>query len=236
MTAPVAQPVVTKPEPSPTRPGYTTTEFYVATVVPTIVLFLSLFNIGNVDTTNPRVQGEIHLAAYLLAGIGYAFYALSRGHMKKGAAIAAAIRDVFAGHMPDILNTIQTVAPKQAAAVLPDLTQLTAAIQSVDPEFSESQLLDLSNIVHGMMTHPQVQGQLKDLVTSAVQAAVKNALSSADTPNQELRVAQTVEAVEDVWKGGVRSTTDLNTPPLEDVVPVDTNTGDGASFTAPQFS
>lgn len=233
---PVAQPVVAKPEPSPTRPGYSTTEFWMATVVPTVVLFLSVFNIGNVDTTNPRVQGEIHLAAYLLAGLGYAFYALSRGHMKKGAAIAGAIRDVFAGHMSDILNTIQTVAPKQAAAVEHDLTPLVSAISSVDPEFSESQLEDLSNIIKGIMTHPQTTAVYQKLVTDAVQAAVKNALGNANTPDAELRVAQTVEAVEDVVKAGVAPTTDLNTPPLEDVVPVDTNTGDGASFTAPQFS
>jgi hypothetical protein len=232
---PIAQPVLTKAEPSPTRPGYTTTEFWTGTVVPTIFLVLAQFNVLP-DTNNPKLGGWIHLGSYLLAGLGYAFYAISRGHVKKGAAIALAIRSVIGGNMPDILNTFRTVAPKQTADISKLAEPIVAAIQAVDPEFSESQVEDISNIVRGMVTHPQTMAAYEKMLTPVVQDAVKNVLGNANSPDVALRTAQTVEAVEDVVKAGEAPTTDLNTPPLEDVTPVDTNTGDGASFTAPQFS
>lgn len=214
MTAPVAQAPVA---PNPARPGYTTTEFWTSTVAPTLFLILNQLNVG---TGSPKVQADAKLGSYILAALGYSFYAISRGHMKKGAVIAGALNQLVA-KAPDIANNLRTVVPP---AVYKELAPALATIQAVDPQFSEEQLQDLSEIVGNIIkNHGVSKADLGPLLTQAIETAVKNVNSNANSPAPLLSAAQDVQQVEDVIKGAA-ATTQVDGPP-----------NDGATFVAPSF-
>lgn len=223
MNAPVAQPVPAPTSPDPAKPGYATTEFWSATVAPTIFLLLSQFNVFHIDTNNPHVEAEVKLGSYILAAIGYGFYALSRGHMKKGAAIAAAINN-FTANLPGVISTAGEVLPQSKA--VQQLEPLVATLQAIDPHFSEEQLDDLSSIVGGIIrNHGVTKADIAPLVEQAVTAAVNNVLSNANSPDVLLNAAKDVKQVEDVVQGATAVTTPA----------VDEPPRDGATFEAPQF-
>lgn len=205
---------------TPTKPGYTTTEFGAGVVFPVIFLLLSQFNILHVDTNNPHVEAIVKLGSYVFAAVGAGFYAYSRGHMKAGAAISDGLK-VLAGELPGMGSAVQQLAPAQAAAVAHIVAPYVAELKAFDPKFSEGQLEDLSNIIGGLLKRHSSQ-ELEPLIRDAVKQIihnVQNPVSPADEPPVAFAASEDTKIVADVIHAA-----EAPTP-----------TGDGAAFIAPTF-
>lgn len=199
---------------NPARPGWTTTEFWAATVAPTIFLLLSQFNVGHIDTNNPHVEALTKLGSYLLAAIGYGFYALSRGHMKKGAVIANAIKQ-FVGAAPGIAASLKVAVPQVATP----LESFAGEIKAFDPQFSEQQLEDISQVVGNLIKNHSkttLQPLIQQILDAVVSPANVGALPGVNTS-----------------AGSVTVTTSL---PTTNADQVDINPAPADTFIAPSFT
>lgn len=207
---------------NPARPGWTTTEFWAATVAPTIFLLLSQFNVGHIDTNNPHVEALTKLGSYLLAAIGYGFYALSRGHMKKGAVIANAIKQ-FVGAAPGIAASLKVAVPQVATP----LESFAGEIKAFDPQFSENQVEDLSQIVGNLLkNHTEVK--LEPLLQQILDA-VKNQSAHKEGLISKLERSSALNT-------GVGSVTVTTSLPATNVDQVDINPAPADTFIAPSFT
>lgn len=186
--------------PDPAKPGWTTTEFWVAGVAPLIVSMLTLFNIGHVDlTNNPTAQAIIKIGGLAAASIGAAFYAHSRGHMKAGATIAAALKTMDVGAwlgqgLSDIGAGLGQITPVQPPVALP-VGELT--IGEAQPQlFTEDQLLQIVDVISPTLkTHvEQAIAELKQVMTGKSPEATVPSTLAAEPVQLGMQSSDTFEA------------------------------------------
>lgn len=143
---------MTSPAPAttvPDKPGYATTEFWIAGVAPLIIALLALFNVGHVDLTkDPTAQAIIKIGSFIASAIGAAFYAHSRGHMKAGAVVAVALKQMDIGAwLGQGLKDLGVGISQSKPAALVGTEIPGVLVASEPPLFTEDQLLQIVDTI-----------------------------------------------------------------------------------------